>query len=438
MSIAVSTIAFLAIIPAAIMCYLPMKNQLKLSKGRVLIECAILFIVAAAGMIGLETINDKTDSTLLLLPFLIVFCLYYIYSTKASLSQNLGMFSAICALMAIAAELAYILYELCYGKDAFTDDSLVSNLMQLGFSLLILAFCYQPLRHNGVYLIDNLRVDWIWLCSIPISATLFVFLVVTVPMIFEAVDGPSINGRVLVLVLLLIGTYLFMLRMFLHICRELLTAEKLKAQEVVFKIQRSQYESMEKALEENKIIRHDIKHAMSLARELLQTGKTEELVRYLDVQLENMPSDMVHQYCESGILNAVLNYIADNCENAEIEFQLDVDIPVMGEHQSVDVATFLQNLGENAILGCETVSPRNRKFALSVKAVHGDELFIVSTNTFDGNVKKEYHDYHSTRAEESGSGLGIPSMRSITSKYGGTLEISNTDTEFFVNARMEL
>ena len=438
MSIVVSLVAFLVIIPAAILCYLPMKNQLKFSRGRIIRDCIILFVLATAGMIGLEKINSELDSTLLLLPFLVIFCLYYIFSTKASLSQSLGMFSAVCALMAIAAELAYILYELCYGKDAFTDDSLTGNLMQLGFSLLVAAFCYQSLRHNGAYMIDNLRVDWIWLCSIPVSAAVFVFLVVTVPMIFKAGDGPGIDWRVLVLVLLIIGVYLFMLRMFSHICRMLLSAEKLKSQEIVFKIQRNQYESMEKALEENRIIRHDARHSINLARKLLEEGKTEELMRYLDVYLENMPSDTVHQYCEDGILNAVLNNIADRCEEAEIRFDLDVDIPVMEEHQAVDVATFLQNLGENAILGCETVPPRDRRFALSVKAMHGDELFIVSTNTFDGQVRKEYRDYHSTRGEDGGSGLGIPSMRSITSKYGGVLEISNTDTEFLVNARMKL
>jgi len=146
----------------------------------------------------------------------------------------------------------------------------------------------------------------------------------------------------------------------------------------------------------------------------------------------------VHQYCENGVLNAVLNNIADRCDEEEIRFDLDVDIPVMEEHQAVDVATFLQNLGENAILGCETVQPRDRRFALSAKAIHGDELFIVSTNTFNGQVQKEYRDYLSTRGEEGGSGLGIPSMRSITSKYGGALEISNTDTEFLVNARIRL
>lgn len=70
--------------------------------------------------------------------------------------------------------------------------------------------------------------------------------------------------------------------------------------------------------------------------------------------------------------------------------------------------------------------------------MHGEELFIVSANTFDGVVRKESGGFLTTRAEDGGSGTGIPSMRAIASKYGGTLEISNEDTRFFVNARMKL
>ena len=203
-------------------------------------------------------------------------------------------------------------------------------------------------------------------------------------------------------------------------------------------MQRQQYEKMERSLEENRIIRHDHKHSMRLAQKLLKAGKVEELLRYLDVRLETMPADSVHQYCEDGILNAVLNYIADRCDDSEIDLDMDIDIPQMEEHQAVDVANYLQNLADNSILGCETVAPQKRRFALTVKAPYGDELFIVSTNSFDGHVRKEDQDYRSTRAEDGGSGLGIPSMRSIVSKYGGALEISHTDTQFMVDARMKL
>ena len=438
MTALVSIIGSLVIIPAAYMCYLPMRNQLRFSKKRVMRDCGILFVLSVVAMIGMEHLFKGASNTLLFVPFLIIFCLYYIYSTRASISQNLGIFCAVCALAAVASELAYILYVICFQQDATSDNNLIVNLIQLGFVVLLVCMFYRPLKQNGVYMVDNLRIDWIWICTIPVSVIVFVTLVLAVPMIFKMDDEPGLYVRILVVVLLAIGLYLFQLNVFAHMCKVLMSEDQLKAQETVFKIQRKQYETMERSLEENKIVRHDTKHSMQLARRLLQEGKAEELGRYLDVYIENMPTDTVHRYCSDGIINAVLNYIADSCDDSEVQLELFVDIPTLEEHQSVDVASFLQNLGENAVLGCETVPPRDRRFTLTLKVVHGKELFIVSTNTFNGEVRKEDSGFLTTRAEDGGSGLGIPSMRAITAKYGGTLEVSNTDTRFFVNARMNL
>ncbi len=438
MTAVISAISFLTIIPAALMCYWPMKNQLRFSKGRITRDCAILFVFGSAGLLVLDTLLGSAEDTTTLLPFLFLFCLYYIYSTKASVSQNLGLFFAVSALMTVASELAYIVSNLCFREEAPSTDSLISNLMQVAFAGLIAVVFYRPIKRDGAYVVDNLRNDWIWLCSIPVSAGTFVILVLTAPMFFSQDHNLAVYGRFLSIALILIAVYCFLSFYFLRVCRLLMSEDQLKAQETVFKLQRQQYETMERTMEENRIFRHDIKHAMRLAQRLLNAGKIDEVNRYLDVRLETMPSDSVHQYCDDGILNAVLNYITDRCEESVIDLDMDIDIPQMEEHQSVDVANYLQNLADNAIRGCETVEPQNRRFALTVKAPYGDELFIVSTNSFDGHVRKEDRDYRSTRAEDGGTGLGIPSMRAITSKYGGVLEISNTDTAFMVDARMKL
>ena len=438
MTVVISVISFLLIIPAAYICYLPMKNQLRFSKGRIMRDCMILFAVGAAGMLMLDSLIKRSDSTLTLLPFLLIFCLYYIYSTKASVSQNLGLFAAVCAMMAIASELAYMIARVCFKEDVTSDNSLISTFIQLAFAVLLAVIFYKPLKRDGVYLVDNLRIDWIWISSLPVSVGIFVALVLTVPIVFDEDVEPTVFGRMVCLTLIIIVLYCFMVFVFLRVSRALMSEDQLKAQETVFKMQRQQYETMKQTLEENRIARHDIKHAMQLAQKLLRDGKVEEVLRYLGVRLETMPTDSVHHYCEDGILNAVLNTIADRCDESEIQFDLDVDIPIMEEHQSVDVANYLQNLGENAILGCETISSKDRRFALTVKAPFDNELFIVSTNSFDGNVRKEDRGYRSTRAEDGGSGLGIPSMRSIVAKYGGVLEISNTDTQFMVDARIPI
>ena len=66
-----TSISTLIIIPAAFMCYLPMQNQLRFSKGRIIRDCLILFIFAAAGILAIEIVTNNTDSTLTLLPFLV-------------------------------------------------------------------------------------------------------------------------------------------------------------------------------------------------------------------------------------------------------------------------------------------------------------------------------------------------------------------------------
>ena len=433
-----TSISTLIIIPAAFMCYLPMRNQLRFSRGRIIRDCLILFVFAAAGIFAIEVLSNNTDNTLTLVPFLVLFCIYYIYSTKASLSQNLAVFAAVCAMMAMASEVTYIIYRGLYGSEAMADNDMISNIMQVGFALLMAVVFYRPLKRDCSFMVDNLRTDWIWLTSIPVSLGVFVMLVITVPLIFRQDDDPVIYFSVVGIAVVIILLYCYMAYRFLDVAKTLMSEDQLKAQETVFKMQRQQYETMKQTMEENRIVRHDIKHAMQLAQKLLKEGKVDEVLRYLDVRLETMPTDSVHQYCEDGILNAVLNAIAERCDESEIPFDLNVDIPMMKERQSVDVANYLQNLGENAILGCETVPPKDRRFALTVKAPFDNELFIVSTNSFDGQVRKDKHGYLSTRAEEGGSGLGIPSMRAIVSKYNGEMEISNTDSEFMVDTRINI
>lgn len=433
-----TSISTLIILPAGSMCYLPMRNQLRFSKGRIVRDCLILFVFAAAGILAIEIVTNNTDSTLTLLPFLVIFCIYYIYSTKASVSQNLGVFAAVCAMMAMASEVTYIIYRGLFGSEAMADNDMISNIMQVGFALLMAVVFYRPLKRDGTFMVDNLKLDWIWLSSIPISAGVFVVLVITVPLIFRPDDDPFIYFSVVGLAVVTIFMYCYMVYRFLDVGKTLMSIDQLKAQKTVFKMQRQQYETMKQTMEENRIVRHDIKHAMQLAQKLLKEGKVDEVLRYLDVRLETMPTDSVHQYCEDGILNAVLNTLAERCDESEIPFDLTVDIPMMEEHQSVDVANYLQNLGENAILGCETVPPKDRRFALTVKAPFDNELFIVSTNSFDGQVRKDKYGYLSTRAEDGGSGLGIPSMRAIVSKYNGEMNISNTDSEFMVDTRISI
>lgn len=100
------------------------------------------------------------------------------------------------------------------------------------------------------------------------------------------------------------------------------------------------------------------------------------------------------------------------------------------------MAALFGNLLENAIAGCRTLPPGSRYFCLTAEIRHENRLYVVSTNSFDGNVKKDKAGYRSTR--HSGLGTGLASIAAVAEKYGGTAKASNTDREFFVDVVLKL
>ena len=69
----------LGFIPAAILCYMPMKNQLRFSVKRIIRDCVILFVISYVGLQILDRKVPWLDGTIMLIPFLVVVFIYYIF-----------------------------------------------------------------------------------------------------------------------------------------------------------------------------------------------------------------------------------------------------------------------------------------------------------------------------------------------------------------------
>lgn len=86
----------------------------------------------------------------------------------------------------------------------------------------------------------------------------------------------------------------------------------------------------------------------------------------------------------------------------------------------LDMAALFGNIMENAISTCAVLSEGERYFNLTAEIRHGNSLYIVSTNSFDGKVRKGKDGYYST-------------------KHGGhgTAQVRNSDKEFFADVVMK-
>ena len=102
----------------------------------------------------------------------------------------------------------------------------------------------------------------------------------------------------------------------------------------------------------------------------------------------------------------------------------------------LDLASLFGNLLENGIKGCQTLRSGERRFSLTTELRQENSLYIVSTNSFDGHVRKGENGYCSTRHD--GRGIGLASIAVVAEKYNGAARFSNSDTEFFVDVVLKV
>ena len=122
--------------------------------------------------------------------------------------------------------------------------------------------------------------------------------------------------------------------------------------------------------------------------------------------------------------------------SAGINTDWNISLPEPLTVSELDMAALFGNLMENAIAACISVPKEKRYFSLTSEIRHGNSLYIVSTNSFDGSVRKAKDGYHSTK--HSGTGTGLVSITAIAEKYGGSAHASNNEQEFFVDVILKL
>ena len=94
------------------------------------------------------------------------------------------------------------------------------------------------------------------------------------------------------------------------------------------------------------------------------------------------------------------------------------------------------NLIENAIDGCRTAPENKRYFCLTTQIRHDNKLYIVSTNSFDGRVRKGKNGYCSTK--HNGNGIGLTAIAAAAQKYNGSAQASNSGMEFYVDVVLKM
>lgn len=171
-------------------------------------------------------------------------------------------------------------------------------------------------------------------------------------------------------------------------------------------------------------LRHDLRNHITAASGLLELGKLDEARAYLDALGDSKALSRPCRFCDNDTANVVLAAKADAIERAGIACDFQAVLPASLPVADTDLCALLGNALDNAregASGCADATVRLRcRFDKGM-------LMLAVDNPIAGAV---HPDLRTTKADPHAHGHGLPGMRSIAARYGGSLETRVDDAGF--------
>ena len=425
---------YLILFPSAVSCYLPTKNQMKYSGIKTAVLCLAALVPFSLIAAWLQALL-QVDFNYFLLPALILFFPLYRQTLKTDLPQALAVYVGVCAAQTFPAQFANLFDIYIRPLSWETGFSLEASLLHLALSCLLpLAVAY-PARHQFAWVIDHLDVPRVWYSTVFLSGVFLAFNM----MAFPPANIYSINGASLLFLLLEVCALALLASVYMLFyqgARLILERAQLEQRAQLMEMQSHQYRVLQENMRQTARLRHDFRHSVRLLSTLVERGDLEAVRSHLAEYEHRLAENVTTVYCANATLNALLGYYHEAAVSSGVETDWKIRLPEPLTVSELDMASLFGNIIENGIDGCRTLPQSKRYFTLTTEVRYGSTLFIASVNSFDGRVNKGRGGYRSTK--HGGSGVGLASIAAMVSKYNGSMEISHTDKEFYVNIIISL
>lgn len=195
-------------------------------------------------------------------------------------------------------------------------------------------------------------------------------------------------------------------------------------------LQKNYYEELEHSQNQIRKFRHDMNNHLSIVGNLLDDGNLSEAKEYFN-NLSGYMQIANRKFCQSSVVNAVINAKYQMMVNASIDTFLNIDIDKMLFIDDVSLCTIFANTLDNAIEACcKITEPTKRKLELRCRYTENGYFSFELINSKINEIYEKKGHFLSDKEDQNSHGIGISSVEEIVNKYDGTLDISY-DKEWF-------
>ncbi|WP_143322514.1 GHKL domain-containing protein [Clostridium sp. HBUAS56010] len=203
-----------------------------------------------------------------------------------------------------------------------------------------------------------------------------------------------------------------------------------KMLEKQYRLQLRHYKSYERYTESFRSFRHDYRSMLTTLKTLIRNGKNEEAYRFMDGMYTDMYEKMqVHKkYSNHVILDAMLQDLANICEENKIRFTCTSAIPGKPSLPLIDAVRVFSNLSNNAVEACLKTDEQDRFIKITGSNKDGWTT-LQFKNSFDGQLTVKNELPATTKDDTDNHGLGLAIVKKIIESAGGFLIIDADKTK---------
>lgn len=185
---------------------------------------------------------------------------------------------------------------------------------------------------------------------------------------------------------------------------------------------------------EVKKLRHDMKHYLTTAAELISDEKPLEAKAYIEsVVDEKINFSNAGVSTGSAVIDAVINNKITLCNSKGIKMKCSIDTQ-FDSTNDIDISILLSNLLDNAIRGCD-----KSKSDIELKIGHNKSMtYVAVKNNIPFSVLADNPNLETDKDNKSEHGYGIRSIKDIAKKYDGSAEFFEENGKFIAEIWLKM
>lgn len=363
--------------PGAFLCLAPLWEHVKAPRRTAVLTAALVTVIclAAAALCAIF----ELDSNILLLPTLLAafWLLRWRVGPEVSVSQTAFLFAVSCVMMAVCTLLSAVLNARAeVGNDA--PACLVStSLIKLGLSaVLCIIFWFTAVQWSRWLLYEMYQV-----------------------------------------------------------AREYTRSAQLDRENQLLAVESRRYTELRAYMEQTRHLRHDFRQHLHVIAGLTEAGQVDELKNYLH-QYESELSEERPTLCANPAVDALAGHYDHEAHSLGVPVDWRLELPRQLAIPEADFCMMLGNLLENAFHASLHLPPEQRQVKVMARMLSPAMLGLLVENRYDGVLKRQQGTLHSTKHD--GMGIGLVSIQTAVSRYGGSMTVETENCLFRVNILLNL